>query len=281
MQLHQLCSPFLSAFLLEQFGSIDLTETRATCDNCVCSQPQRGNLPFYQSDLKCCTFHPFLPNYTVGALLKNSGTPAFIQTQLRSKIKARDYALPLGIFAPLNYQIQFNNRDENDFGNKKNFLCPYFNHQTKNCGIWLHRGAVCTSYYCVSDRGEKGLKLWENLGEYLHLCEMVLSQDALVSMGLSPDIIENQLEYVNCMNGTEEEMTTSSMSQALFEDYWKDWIPHDSIESFYINCSKYISSLTTAQIKTLLEEETQELESQLQSLFESIKDSPSGEPPPE
>lgn len=270
MQLHQLSSPFLSAFLLEQFGAVPLTETRATCDNCLCSKPNRGSqLPYYQPDLKCCTFHPFLPNYAVGALLENPQTASFIKSKIQSKIEAREYALPLGVFAPLNYQIQFNNRNENDFGNRQDFLCPYFNYQNKNCGMWQHRGAVCTSYYCVSDRGEAGLKLWENLGEYLHLCEMVLSQDALVSMGLSPDIIENQLEYVNCMSGTEEEISSSSMSQALFDDYWKDWIPQHTIENFYISCSKYISSLTTEQIRVLLQEETQEIEAILQSLFKN------------
>jgi len=267
MQFHQLCSPFLKSYVLDKFGLVSLTETKATCENCLCSKPNRGTLPFYQKDLKCCTFHPFLPNYAVGALLDNSHPPTNIKAILHSKINSCEYALPLGIFAPLNYQIQFNNRNENDFGNKLDFLCPYFDDKNKNCGIWLHRGSICTSYYCISDHGESGLKQWELIGEYLHLCEMVLSQDALVSMGLPPEMIEHQLEYINCSSGTEEETNSSSMNKALFNEYWKDWLDHDSISNFYISSSKYISTLTVEQLNLLLQEETQHLEHELKSSF--------------
>jgi hypothetical protein len=269
MHFHQLSSPFLKNFLLKKFGLVSLQESRATCDDCLCSKSTRGNLPYYQKDLKCCTFHPFLPNYAVGAILDNPLTPDFIKKQIHSKINLKHYALPLGIFAPLNYQIQFNNRHENDFGNKKEFLCPYFDLQNKNCGIWQHRGSVCTSYFCISDRGDKGLKIWELIGEYLHLCEMVLSQDALVSMGLPPDIIENQLEYVNCISGTEEEMVSSSMNQVLFQEYWKEWVSLNSISQYYIDCSKYISGLSHEQLDSLLIEDTQQLEYEIKILIKT------------
>lgn len=271
MELHQTASPFLKNYLQQKFGSVSLAETKATCNDCLCSKPNRGTLPFYSSDLKCCTFHPFLPNYAVGALLQSSQTPEFIKAQLKSKIQRQEYALPLGIFAPLRYQIAFNNRAEHDFGNKEEFLCPYFNRINKSCGLWQHRGAVCTSYFCVSDRGPQGLKLWELIGEYLHLCEMILSQDALVSMGLSPDLIEGQLEYVNCNSGTEEEKASHSMNPALFKEYWNEWVPHHTIENFYINCSTYILSLDFEQLDALLYEETQDLEKELFDSFNKLQ----------
>jgi Fe-S-cluster containining protein len=263
MKLHELCSPFLKSYLQQAFGNIDLSETKATCDDCLCSKPSRGNLPYYRSDLKCCTFHPFLPNYAVGALLEDPKTDTTIKAILRNKIQQREYTLPLGIFAPIPYQVKFNHRHEGDFGNQAEFLCPYFNHQNKNCGIWQHRGSVCTSYYCISDRGKKGLKTWELIGDYLHVCEMVLSQDALVSMGLSPDIIEGQLEYVNCTSATPEELASSSMSPALFLEYWQHWVDQDTIENFYISCSRYIGQLSPHQIQSLVSEETALLEAKI------------------
>jgi hypothetical protein len=113
---------------------------------------------------------------------------------------------------------------------------------------------VCTSYYCTSDRGEAGLQFWATLGDYLHICEMVLAQDCVVSMGLPPESIDAQLEYINCSTGTPEELASNSMSEALFKTHWSDW--PESLEDFYMSCSRYLGGLGTDQLHELLEEET-------------------------
>lgn len=266
MKLSQICSPLLKDHLLHRLGDLDLTEKTATCDNCLCSSPQRGSLPYYDSHLKCCTFHPFLPNYAVGALLHNSAeTPAFIQEALLHKIQNNEYALPLGIFAPVRYQVQFNNREESDFGNRKDFLCPYFDRQKNKCGIWLYRGSVCTSYFCASDRGEKGLQLWSLLGEYLHLCEMSLAQDCMVSMGMHPDMIDSQLEYINCSTATAEEMKSDSLSPALFASYWGDW--NEPLLEFYKSSYNYVCQLNPENMTDIIDENACEVEEEIKKLL--------------
>jgi hypothetical protein len=181
MKLNEICSPFLDAYFRQQFGEVEVSESKATCHDCLCAKPDRDQgLPSYQADLKCCTFHPFLPNYAVGHLLASPETKPAIKELLRQKIRDREYALPMGIFVPVKYQVAFNNRQSEDFGNRAEFLCPYYDGQGQQCGLWLHRGSVCTSYYCTSDRGEAGLQFWATLGDYLHICEMVLAQDCVV-----------------------------------------------------------------------------------------------------
>lgn len=261
MRLDQVGSPNLSNYLLQVFGSLDVTEKKATCDDCYCSKASRGDLPYYDKNLKCCTFQPFLPNYVVGNLLSDPSVTESIKNNLRKKIQLREYALPMGIFVPVAYQVKFNSREPEDFGNRTDFLCPYFDHNKKNCGIWKNRGSVCASYYCVSDFGPSGLKFWEILGDFLHVCEMVLAQDCVVSMGLSPDGIDSQLEYINCETGTTEELSSNSMSEALFKTYWTEW--DGNIEDYYLNCSKYVNQLGFKDMKELLGEETLELELQL------------------
>ncbi|MEY4616776.1 MAG: hypothetical protein RJB66_1736 [Pseudomonadota bacterium] len=266
MKISEICSPFLSSHLEKSLGSFDLSEKKATCYDCLCSKPERGALPFYQKNLKCCTFHPFLPNYEVGAILSSDSVSEEFKALIRSKIKNREYALPMGIFVPVAYQVKFNNRAPEDFGNRPEFLCSYYDKNQQQCGIWRHRGSVCTSYFCVSDRGPEGLQFWEMLGEYLHVCEMVLAQDCLVSMGIPPENIDGQLEYINCSTGTAEEMASHSMSEPLFQTYWSDW--GGDIEEYYLSCARYLNGLPLSELQNLLHSETSEMEEELRNHIE-------------
>ena len=261
MKIYQSCSPFLSPYLLQVFGDLDISEKTATCHDCLCSRPERKNLPFYQKHLKCCTFHPFLPNYEVGAILASEDVGYEAKEVVRQKIQRREYALPLGVFAPVSYQVAFNQREPADFGNKESFLCPYFDRKKEQCGIWRHRGSVCTSYFCASDRGAVGLEFWERLGDYLHVCEMVLAQDCVVSMGLPPDCIDGQLEYINCATGTPEELAINSMSVPLHRSYWVDW--SGDIEEYYLSCCRYLKNLSPREIGELLRDEIHEIDEDL------------------
>lgn len=265
MKLSDLCSPVFSEFFERTFGPVNLSESKATCHDCLCAKPERGPLPYYEKHLKCCTFQPFLPNYEVGAILSRSEVSATMKQLILEKIRRREYALPMGIFVPVNYQVEFNHRGPTDFGNREDLLCSYYDSLQQQCGIWRHRGSVCTSYFCVSDRGPKGLKQWALLGDYLHVCEMVLAQDCLVSMGLPPESIDAQLEYINCETGTEEELASSSMSAALFSNFWSDW--DESIEEFYLSAYRYVSSLGVEGLRSLLAEETADLEEELKQGF--------------
>ncbi len=269
MNLAMQILPHIKNYFLSRFGSFSISEKSADCTNCLCSRENRMGLPFYRNDLKCCTFYPFIPNYVVGALLESPETPIFIKDLLKSKILNRVYALPMGLFVPLSYQIKFINREPQDFGNKVELLCPYFDKQKMNCGIWKYRGSVCTSYFCYSDYGKQGTEFWEILGEYLNACEMVLSQDCVVSRGLPPEIIDGQLEYINCATATSEELSSDSMSEAIFLSYWSEWT--GSIEEFYRSCHYYVSNFSDQEMAELLSDETKELEEALKKKIKRIQ----------
>ncbi len=251
MNLSQISSPILKNYLLSRFPDLNLTEKKATFHNC----------PKYPMDLKCCTFHPFLTNYSVGAILSDPNTPKFILEQIRSKIQNQEYALPLGLFAPVKYQIEFHQRNENDFGFNSKFLCPYFDKIKQQCGIWAYRGSVCTSYFCDSDFGKKGLQFWSLFGDYLHYLEMSLAQDCMVSLGLDADLIDLQLEYINCESASEEEVQSNSMSDSIFNCHWKSWMELNQInsdnaksawiEKFYIDSFNYAKSISLDNLKII------------------------------
>jgi hypothetical protein len=114
MLKHQLPA-FYSSLLPNQILELDIQEKKATCDSCIM-------VPKYHPDLKCCTFQPFLPNYLVGAILKsNLSGKKVIQKMISKK---RD-CLPIGIVAPLDYQIKFN-KHRKQFGKQSRFLLIIF-----------------------------------------------------------------------------------------------------------------------------------------------------------
>src|SRR5262245_12128098 len=70
---------FYQRFLPDLFQQQVTHEAKATCDTCAmcessCNTPVRpvdGTNHFFRPDTKCCTYHPRLPNYLVGAILSD------------------------------------------------------------------------------------------------------------------------------------------------------------------------------------------------------------------
>jgi hypothetical protein len=192
-----------------------INETKATCDQC--------NWKAYKPDLKCCTFEPYLPNYLVGAIFESNSTSAAARNEMQNKIAKRTGSLPIGMTAPISYQVEFNKRKPKDFGNREDWLCPYFNRELQNCGIWKYRGAVCTTYYCQSNFGKKGLEFWEQLNDYLTYVEMALMEEILVHLDFSPRQISDCLVYLNRKEATKAEMSTTSIDLATSKKLWNGY----------------------------------------------------------
>lgn len=187
--------PLFKNIVHNKILNLNITETKATCDNCLRSRDKRFAYT-YKSDLKCCTFHPYLPNYAVGALLSSPVKTPGIE-KIESKIKKLEFALPVGIVAPFDYQFLFLNKDEEQFGNDKALLCPYFDKSLNRCSVWQYRGVVCTSFFCRSDYGQNGQKFWAVLSDYLSYVEMALAEECLVQLDFSPRDLSDQLFYLN------------------------------------------------------------------------------------
>lgn len=245
---------------------MDLPETKATCSACIMARPKNQGRIFYESNLKCCTFHPFLPNYTIGAILTepaqiSAGALAAIQ----NKISKSEYSLPMGLVAPVGYQVEFNHRKENEFGQRDDWLCPYYNRELQNCGIWRHRGAVCTSFHCQSSFGVRGQNYWAELSNYMTYVEMALMEEALVMLDFSPRQISDQLEYLNRFEGTASEMKSSRMPLKKARQLWNGYF--EDPETFYKKCFQIVSNLDKKAYRELIGEPGQRLEENLRKAF--------------
>jgi Fe-S-cluster containining protein len=249
--------------------AMEAQETKATCETCIMAKPKNKREIFYENHLKCCTFHPFLPNYVVGAILSEESLAApSALSNIRNKIQRREYSLPLGIVAPPSYQVAFNSKKDNEFGRREEWLCPYFNLEKQNCGIWRHRGAVCTTFYCQSSFGSKGLKFWDGLSNYITYVEMALMEEALVMLDFSPRQVSDLLEFLNREEASKLEMKSVQMPEKKARELWNGYF--DDQEGFYRKCFQIVSGIDRRAFQELLSEPGERLEESLRKSFAKI-----------
>lgn len=230
---------------------MDPVENIATCDSCAMAPPRREDKAetiWYRGDLKCCTYHPFLPNYLIGALFSDPKTPQYILKELRRKIAVREFALPIGMTAPTAYQIPFTQRTEFEFGQREDWLCPYFNKAENNCGIWRWRDAVCTGFICKSSYGKKGESFWKMLEEYLAYVELALLEECLIRLDFSPREISVSLPLISKFEGEDDESQAMRMTPEEARGYWKK-DSYQDIEGFYKKTYEIVCSLKEHEFK--------------------------------
>ncbi len=178
----------------------DLAEQKAQCDNCTMAQPQKpqkldgeSSLRIFKAHLKCCTFFPEVPNYIVGALLKES--PMEITQRVEGFFKSDLTTKPLGLYPPASYREKYKSAaaaQPSLFGSLDELLCPFFVKESlQSCGIWDHRPSSCVRFVCQSSYGERGQQLWQAVESLLNLTEHTLAHEALLQLGFTQTEIES------------------------------------------------------------------------------------------
>src|SRR6187397_2205187 len=86
-------------------------EKNATCDRCAMCPPEEPLFPpdeYFNPKTKCCTYHPTLPNFAVGGLLRDqSPENAEGKSRIQAAIARRVGVTPLGIEAPLKHRVLY------------------------------------------------------------------------------------------------------------------------------------------------------------------------------
>jgi Fe-S-cluster containining protein len=143
------------------------------------SQVTRDPGPF-SPDLKCCTYFPFLPNFSIGAIFQG-GSGA--QKLRLAGAMAEGFVSPLGLFPSAARRRREQDLAAEGFGRTKELLCPFFDPASRGCGIWEYRPGVCQSYFCVSEQGAAGLQAWRRNEERLNGFEWSLAHEVLWECG--------------------------------------------------------------------------------------------------
>lgn len=239
MQLSEQLPNIYENFLPPELLKFSPQETLATCQSCAMAK-EHGNTkkPFYKPNLKCCTFEPFLPNFLVGAILKDSGLP-FAHEIIRGKIQNSEFVLPIGLVAPVAYQLRFHEKKDQIFGQKSEYLCSFFEKTLGTCEIWQYRGNVCTSFICQSSYGAAGIEFWNHMRDLLSLTEQVLMEEVLVQLDFSPRQVSEMFSFINVV---EEPLAMKQSAQKELRQKWSlssdemknYWNGYPDPEAFYL-----------------------------------------------
>lgn len=223
----QAYDPWLKALLPEV-----PSETLATCDQCAMVNPSgitRDPGPFL-NHLKCCTYFPYLPNFSLGAL-----TPEEL-----NKAESRGIYLPVGLYPSMAEQDKISSFGAVGFGKRSELLCPFFDGVKNQCSIWAYRPGVCTSYFCKSTRGQQGLDFWKQVEDYLNQFEWTLACRVLETMNFD----ENTLSY--CQAAMSEEIEPEERDFFIHEA-WGEWISKK--HEFYKDARKIALQITADELK--------------------------------
>lgn len=243
--------PIYRPLLSELFDGPGVPEPRATCDDCaMCDKGEPALVPqrYFEPNLKCCTFHPHLPNYLVGGVLADPD-PAFDEgkRRLRRKIEERIGVMPYWLSAPRKYNVLFGAAKSDSFGRSKALLCPYFREEDGGCTIWKYREGVCSTFFCKYNAGARGYYFWSALKEYLGATEFLLARYAAAQ--IDPQVSEPRIDR-NTL--TVEDLEDRPPSDADYRHHWGKWVGRE--EEFYVECYKRVSSLRRRDFKAIVDD---------------------------
>ena len=146
-------------------------EVRADC--AACPMLEAAGPRVFHADARCCTFHPDLPNFLVGRLLRQGGTSA--RAVLR-RLQLSDGVSLGGISPSEAYSARYAEDRAHGFGKDVHLRCPYWVGGDLACGVWSDRGAVCRTWFCLHVDGPRGHRLWLRARKALTLVEHRLAR---------------------------------------------------------------------------------------------------------
>lgn len=222
------------------------TEPHATCDECaMLSDDDDGG---FDPATRCCTYQPTLANFLVGALLLDRPTTKaarFGQQTLRARIRDGADVTPLGVSQSERYRLLYGVATLGDaFGQARSMRCPHYYEDGGLCGLWRHREATCTTWFCKHARGAVSLAFWRALHELLTACERTLARHAILSLDLGPKALAALLAH-GASPGAATRLDAAQIDDRRSADrhraLWGPWASRE--EEFYIESARLVEPL--------------------------------------
>jgi len=248
-------------------------ERRATCESCaMCApkqeaddapqaDPDRGWL---NPDVKCCTYHPMLASFTVGALLSDTRPElAEGQRRVRARIGEQHGVTPRGVDGPPAY-FQRYHAAHSAFGRARDLLCPYYSEGA--CTVWRYREAVCSTYYCKHDQGEDGRRFWMGLRDYLLELQQALASHAMLELGFAPE----DVLAANAREITTEELDRQPLPAKVYRARWKHYAGRE--ETYYREAHALIARLSRSEVDAIAGVRVRARLMQLTALYGAIRE---------
>lgn len=228
-------------------------ETEASCDDCaMCAEDSSSQSPagfFFDQSIKCCTFVPTLHNFVIGQIL--SDPDPLGEAGRQSVLNRLDEGVeitPLGAGHDPTYRALYAQMaSAGAFGRSRHIRCPHFIEETGACGIWRHREAVCSTWFCKHVRGGVGNDFWRMLKELLGYIESELVRWCVVELDLGNSAFRRLFAgpmYTDKSDPIRDGELDGKPDQQVFREIWGRWAGKE--KQFYVQCGELVDALSWA-----------------------------------
>jgi len=247
--IRELISEALGPWLPPLFDQPLPRERRATCESCaMCkssdTQPSGSPHGFLNPDTKCCTYHPSLPNFSVGALLEDHRPElAEGQRRMRNRIQQQHGVAPHGVSGAPLYWMKYD-RAREAFGHSPHMLCPFYD--AGRCSIWQWREGTCSTYFCKHDRGEEARVFYTALRDYMAQLGRALALHAMLELGVEPG---RAMGKRSPHGVTPEELDGAPLPEKEYHARWGSYAGRE--EEFFRHAAAVVRDVSSKQASAL------------------------------
>ncbi len=246
--LPEIYGAFLPAFFERPMAE----ERHATCASCAMCAPADAPLPaeaYFSPSTKCCTYHPALPNYSVGGLLQDDRPEAAEgRRRILLKIEARRGVTPLGILPPARTML-LRSHGAQAFGRAVSLACPYLDQERGACTVWAHREAECATWFCKHNQAFDGRAFWRQLRDYLQGVHVVLATYVLRELGFDPDRIADGFGTTpDALDA--RDLDDRPPSDAQYAAIWGNWTGRE--QELFVTAYEMVRALDRARFAALV-----------------------------
>lgn len=219
----------------------------ASCSMLAEGEAQSKDRIYFSPQTKCCTYHPHLPNYLIGAALAD-GRPEMEEgrRRLRERI-LRGYGVwPLGILKPRRFHLLYRHSPDS-FGQTPGMVCPFYLQHKGTCSLWSQREALCRTWFCKHVHGRDAWHFWRALRMYLQEIEWLLSQYAVNALGWCGGISMEAWDERPTLSV--EDLEESAPSTDEYTRLWGEWSGRE--EALYLKTSELVKMLGATELQNL------------------------------
>ncbi len=241
--------PLYERWVGELLGGGVPRETEATCSDCAMCSPSapEGDATHFHPNVKCCSHVPVLANYLVGRILQDHGAVAGRASTL-ARIRARAAVTPLGLGRPRAYSALSREGGPESFGRSRALLCPHYQRESDDCGIWKHRDAVCSTWFCKHVRGAVGFTFWSSaLRPLLSAVEIALARWCVVEIGVGERALARLFAPPSPERAGRE--IDGVVDEEAYGAVWGDHRGRE--EELFVDCARRVEPLRWSDVLTI------------------------------
>jgi hypothetical protein len=164
-------------------------------------------------------------------------------------------------------------REQDQFGRDDSFLCPYYNTDGGLCGIWRHRNAVCSTWFCKHERGAIGRRFWLSVCRLLQHVERELATYCVFTLGVDQRGVTELFDAKGQPRDLKDMHTyleddQGRMDNAVARLLWGPW--YDKEETFYGACADLVGDLPWSSVLHIAGAQTSVLTHHARQAFERL-----------